>query len=650
MNVRGSAVRRVMVFVLPWLWLTAGAAPDSSTHSLGGGVDPDAGADRVTPASGEWLPLTAQGGEDCEFIGDFTEPFTGINRFRANWYRMTEDGTLDSFYMQLEFTGDRALYFYVYGAPSGQNTFTRLWEGQRQVNGTGRTFYHSGAILVGDPPEDPLLLTTGMDYIIGVAWGSPAVIYGRSVGSPPPFSKGLVRGATGITATPPLPIEVTYTDPFATAAYSMQLCFAPDPGACCLPGNVCDEILEEDCGNAGGRFAGEGVGCGEIQCPLPTGSCCIQGMACQDARTEYECVEAGGGDWQPGGRCADEPCGPRGACCLDAGECLDYTSRDYCENVLEGVYRGDDLRCVDLDPQCGEGACCTGSGCFDGIAERECEDSPVFGTWRGDGSSCATINPRCPGGCCVNGDSCQETGWTPDQCTRFRGLFLGYGVDCQDEPDPCEVAVDTPCCLGPPSFACVTASSREVCEVDLHGEVVDSCDDCRPMECQDNEDCDDGQFCSGAEVCVDQVCESGGDPCPGQLCDEQGERCVDCFIDADCDDFLFCTGAETCVGGACVAGSDPCKPNETCDEENNVCVSGCVRSPDWVCDGDVDGNGTVNPVDVGLIQSGFCAVGQCDAQDLCQYDMDCNDTINPVDVGIVQSLFGVCDPPREVCP
>jgi hypothetical protein len=64
----------------------------------------------------------------------------------------------------------------------------------------------------------------------------------------------------------------------------------------------------------------------------------------------------------------------------------------------------------------------------------------------------------------------------------------------------------------------------------------------------------------------------------------------------------------------------------------------------------VDGNGVVNPVDVGLVQAAFCGAGECGDDDLCQYDLDCNDAINPVDVGLVQSLFGTCDPPRDVCP
>ena len=81
-------------------------------------------------------------------------------------------------------------------------------------------------------------------------------------------------------------------------------------------------------------------------------------------------------------------------------------------------------------------------------------------------------------------------------------------------------------------------------------------------------------------------------------------------------------------------------------EHANV-PGGCTRDPAWVCDGDVDGDGQVNPVDSGLVQAAF---GSLDDQDLCNYDLDCDGQINPVDSGIVQSLFGTCEEPRETCP
>ena len=74
---------------------------------------------------------------------------------------------------------------------------------------------------------------------------------------------------------------------------------------------------------------------------------------------------------------------------------------------------------------------------------------------------------------------------------------------------------------------------------------------------------------------------------------------------------------------------------------------GCRRDPEWLCDGDTDGDGQINPVDSGLVQAAF---GSTDEADLCQYDLDCDGQINPVDSGIVQSLFGTCEEPRDACP
>ena len=47
---------------------------------------------------------------------------------------------------------------------------------------------------------------------------------------------------------------------------------------------------------------------------------------------------------------------------------------------------------------------------------------------------------------------------------------------------------------------------------------------------------------------------------------------------------------------------------------------------------------------------GAAAFGWADETGLCQYDVDGDGQINPVDSGIVQSLFGTCEAPRGVCP
>ena len=89
----------------------------------------------------------------------------------------------------------------------------------------------------------------------------------------------------------------------------------------------------------------------------------------------------------------------------------------------------------------------------------------------------------------------------------------------------------------------------------------------------------------------------------------------------------------------CTDGDCAMKPRYTCETT-------CRRDPAWVCDGDVDGDGRVNPVDVGLVQAAFGSIRE---RDLCSYDIDCDGQINPVDAGIVQSLFGVCNAPRSTC-
>jgi hypothetical protein len=82
-------------------------------------------------------------------------------------------------------------------------------------------------------------------------------------------------------------------------------------------------------------------------------------------------------------------------------------------------------------------------------------------------------------------------------------------------------------------------------------------------------------------------------------------------------------------------------------DDLSLFVGGCGRDPGWLCEGDVDGDGQVNPVDSGIVQANF---GNFDEQALCNYDIDCDGQISPVDAGIVQSLFGTCEAPRGACP
>jgi hypothetical protein len=97
---------------------------------------------------------------------------------------------------------------------------------------------------------------------------------------------------------------------------------------------------------------------------------------------------------------------------------------------------------------------------------------------------------------------------------------------------------------------------------------------------------------------------------------------------------------DECEGACCLGGGCALMTATEC------AATGCERDPIWLCDGDVDGNGAVNPVDLGLVQAAF---GLADERSLCDYDLDCDGQISPVDVGVVQSLFGLCESPRATC-
>jgi hypothetical protein len=61
--------------------------------------------------------------------------------------------------------------------------------------------------------------------------------------------------------------------------------------------------------------------------------------------------------------------------------------------------------------------------------------------------------------------------------------------------------------------------------------------------------------------------------CTDDSCNEGTDSCDNVPNDALCDNGLFCDGAETCDAQSdCQTGTDPCTPEQTCDEEGDVCL------------------------------------------------------------------------------
>jgi len=532
------------------------------------GADPDAGQPftLVEPSN----PNTSQAETDnCEAIGEFIQRITGANRFRGNFYDITESGELQQFAIQLEIgqgmSADLSFYVYVDNDPNdGSNVFDQLVAVEDvRVAGTGEpTFYFSGPLGI-DPLE------VGKRYFVTVGWTDTVVAYARRLGGiPTSFSLGKVIGLGGTNNAPPLPqqLDLQISD---IGAYSFKLCIRQQ-GACCM-GSDCTLTFEEDCPQEG--FTAPGVSCQDVAdaggCPLPTGACCF-GDACL-ILNRLSC-DAKGGTFQGTRTTCDVHC-PSGACCFDDGTCSDGFSQGFCSSA-GGNYRGDGSMCSDVFPDCGQGACCTFDGCVDNISPTLC--SQISGVFQGEGAVCDSLDPFCPGFCCwqVNGiDKCSNN-ITPSDCQDLpRANFGGYGASCNDDPSPCDSVQTGRCCVG--DGRCFI-TSNEACmglgdNTDwMQGETCESMP-CTPVAC-----CFDN-----GDACQDMIpfdCRNlGGTPdSNGMKCEDQGFQCPEtlqacCFTDGSCSNLLSsdCTDANGVPQGPGTDCSDTTCTN-ICDGINKI--------------------------------------------------------------------------------
>jgi len=157
---------------------------------------------------------------------------------------------------------------------------------------------------------------------------------------------------------------------------------------------------------------------------------------------------------------------------------------------------------------------------------------------------------------------------------------------------------------------------------DYFGVSVAVCDDIAMIGARYD---DDNGINSGSAYSYVMTCK------PGACCIEEVGDCTNDVPPAEC----LRNGFRFEAGVSCDDLEPPCRP------------STCTRDPEWLCDGDVDGDGQVNPVDSALVRAAFGSVAE---SDLCNFDLDCDGQINPVDSGIVQSLIGTCETPRDSCP
>ncbi|MCH8851835.1 MAG: hypothetical protein IID41_04205 [Planctomycetes bacterium] len=345
--------------------------------------------------------------------------------------------------------------------------------------------------------------------------------------------------------------------------------------------------------------------------------------------------------------------------CGDGGDCDDgdACTTDACDG---GACTHTPLDCDDSDP-CTSDMCDTGNcthtpmDCDDGIActDDECDAGACVST--PDDSNCPDDGEFCNGiencdpllGCVSSGPPCQA-GQFCNEATETCGECIADG-DCDDG----DASTNDACVDG----TCVFIPSTGDCPADLDGDgdvgafdlanllgswgpnvghpadltgdgsvgaedlaiLLGSWGPCpapEPSECQNDEDCDDGDACT-TDACDGMACTytpvdcDDSDPCTSDSCDagncthtpmdcDDGVACTDdaCVAgacvstpnDSNCpDDGEFCNGIENCdLLLGCGSSDDPCQAGQFCNEATETCDE-CIADGD--CD---DGDASTN--------------------------------------------------------
>jgi len=521
----------------------------------------------------------------CEVIGGFDDLHAGQNRYRGNAFRMEYDAVLVEIRMELRFDGEVDLYFSVHRAPSDEGVpYERALADCVALDASDDERYESCTL------PTTFLLEAESDYLIGVAWGqtnNPAsrnVTYGRDQQTYPlPFLQGQVLGLVAVNTAPPID-DTLELAVFNGGAYSMELCFEPVPGACCVPPDPdvgypggCDpERLPADCVDPGGWFHGQRTVCDPNLCDF--GACC---EPCEECLDDYarEACEAEGWTWaganvpcpaSPGDLCPEIT----GACCNGAN-CSEVCDDD-CD-ALGGDYLGDGTTC---EPNFCAGACCVyGTGCGD--TTREICGS-ASGDFKGEGTTCDALPPEleCGGACCallfldpiclrdLRRDQCVEGGDVDDP------VYMGDATQCWDEDiDDCTApSTRGACCL--PDGSCLI-TSQDFCQGSGDGAFVQdgTCDQVTCTACcTDTGECymsATGQ-CPAPDTVIDPPCVPNRCIIPiGACCfNDENTDCVDGERRDTCEQAggRFQEGNTDCENDCPDSFGACCRPNGTCTD------------------------------------------------------------------------------------
>ncbi len=317
-----------------------------------------------------------------------------------------------------------------------------------------------------------------------------------------------------------------------------------------------DECTTDSCED--GTCVYEPITCDdEDACTTDTcvdGACIFDPVVCDDGiycNGAEECVDGGCESGIP-------PCD--GPCCeaLDRCEECPCTSDEECDdgNACNGLETCEERTCVDGTPldcsdddPCTEDSCDPISGCANVAIEcpddEQCIDGDCQRIWDLE----LSVNP-------TPSDPGQELPATLHQNASLVRIFVAVAPQTCDDVCPSDTCdgrcVPTPAsvdCPRPCVFSEWSGSVEQGREQD--NPLIVSMDsnkvitaNFQTVDCTEDSDCDDGQFCNGAELCLDMTCQTGNSPCGvGDRCNEE-QDCCETNVGAPC--------------GACGEGSWVC--------------------------------------------------------------------------------------------
>lgn len=238
----------------------------------------------------------------------------------------------------------------------------------------------------------------------------------------------------------------------------------------------------------------------------------------------------------------------------------------------EGGDAGGARRCA-INAECDDGIACTVDVC--GVDMR-CAYTPVDAVCTGPGERCVvgvgctaerrcTASAECDDGIVCTVDSCSAGNvctYTPvdalctdparPRCDAAMGCVAGGPMRCTSSAQ-CDDGVGCTVDLCTSSGACQNMPVDSMCDT-AAGEICTRTGCMRPMSCDDDEDCQDGNFCNGRERCVPELgCApattmprcNDGDPCTRDSCNpDRGCEyvCDPTMAGCSCGGEINCTG------------------------------------------------------------------------------------------------------------